>query len=628
MSETVQGGTGRATPRSAPGRGRGLLGLALAVVLGLAGVVAAPPVTSGAVEAQLTVNGRGWGHGRGMSQYGAYGYAVDHGWGFAQILDHYYGGTTAGTVPNSVITVELLSMNGRPLVVTGRQLRVNGAAVGAAARLTLQPDNSVRVESGTGCVSATWTPVPGTFTGNATRVTSAVPQSTLDDLVGICEATGVRAYRGSLSVVNSGGTQMTINHVRVESYLRGVVPRESPASWGSAGGGRGLEALKAQSVAARSYALASRRPVTGATTCDTTACQVYRGAGFRTAGWENLEAAATNQAIAATSGLVRLRAGVPVRTEFSSSSGGWTAGGVFPAVRDDGDDTSINPNRSWTVSMPMSTVAARLGTGSIRSIAVTGRNGLGADGGRVTSVRVVTESGATRTFTGAAVRSALGLKSDWFVLSGVTDAEARAVVRALYRDILGRAADAGGLTHWTSEIHRTGDARVVARGIVLSTERLHTFVRAEYSAALGRAPEAAGLAHWTRFLQAGASVPELQVFIYASDEALLNLGGGDLGRWVNGVYAGILGRQATTGDRAHWVGIARAQGRPAVVRAIAMSDEAGLRRLDRYYRTMLGRAPDPTGIATYLPLMRGNGDFLLPIEIGGSAEYWARAQTR
>ena len=65
----------------------------------------------------------------------------------------------------------------------------------------------------------------------------------------------------------------------MEDYLRGVVPRESPASWGDAAGGAGINALRAQAVAARSYAQAENR-YPYAKTCDTTTCQVYGGAGL------------------------------------------------------------------------------------------------------------------------------------------------------------------------------------------------------------------------------------------------------------------------------------------------------------------------------------------------------------
>ena len=65
----------------------------------------------------------------------------------------------------------------------------------------------------------------------------------------------------------------------MDDYLRGVVPRESPASWGDASGGKGMAALQAQAVAARSYAAAQNR-YSWAQTCDYQNCQVYGGAGL------------------------------------------------------------------------------------------------------------------------------------------------------------------------------------------------------------------------------------------------------------------------------------------------------------------------------------------------------------
>jgi SpoIID/LytB domain protein len=603
-----------------------MVGIALSAVLVTVGAAVVP---AQAADGQLTVTGHGYGHGRGMGQYGAYGYAVDHGWNHGQILAHYYGGTSLATdAGNPTIGVELTRFTNADTIVTGTSLALDGAAAGQPAMMLRKTAaGTVQVFRGPGCAGP-WTSWK-TVSSGAT-VASTGSQASLGNLVRMCEAGTAKGYRGVISVAVVGGTQYTLNRLTVDEYLRGVVPRESPASWGDAAGGRGLQALKAQSVAARSYALSSGARASGALTCDTTTCQVYGGAlSWSGSTITGLEDARTDRAVSETSGQV-MRAGnrAIARTEFSSSTGGWTAGGVFPAVQDLGDATASNPNRTWTVTKSYSQVATALGTGAIRSVAVTGRNGLGADGGRVTQVTVTTTTGATKQVTGSAFRSALGLKSDWFSVSGVSAQEAEAVVRALYQDILGREPDAEGLATWTTMVARDGDARQVARGIVGSTERLHTFIRAEYRAALKRAPEAAGLTHWTGYMQGGTNVPELQVFIYGSDEALLNLGGGDVGRWVDGVYSGILGRPASAAERSYWADVAARSDRPTVVRSVAMSDEAGLRRLDGYYATMLQRSPDHSGISTYLPLMRGNGDFLLPIEIGGSPEYWMRAQVR
>ena len=216
-----------------------------------------------------------------------------------------------------------------------------------------------------------------------------------------------RAYRGALGVVWDGSTLHTVNTVFMEDYLRGVVPRESPASWGDAVNGAGLNALMAQAVAARSYARTENR-APYAQTCDTTTCQVYGGAGLN---GTSLEDPRTDRAVATTTGDVMTLGGQVARTEFHSSSGGYTAGGTFPAVVDDGDVAS--PYHDWSVTLPRASVSAAFGVGPLQSITVLTRNGLGADGGRVLTVRV-TGTGASVVVTGEQFRTALGLRSSWF----------------------------------------------------------------------------------------------------------------------------------------------------------------------------------------------------------------------
>ena len=106
------------------------------------------------------------------------------------------------------------------------------------------------------------------------------------NVLGVCRPDGsVVHYRGTVEFWDTHVGTRTVNSVLVEQYVRGVIPREVPASWGDAP--NGMEALKAQAVAARSYGLSQDRaywvegpsgPTRYATTCDTTSCQVYGGA--------------------------------------------------------------------------------------------------------------------------------------------------------------------------------------------------------------------------------------------------------------------------------------------------------------------------------------------------------------
>ncbi len=617
-----------------PGRARRTAALLTGIVLGLSASLAAPSAAV-AVDAPVTITGHGNGHGRGMGQYGAYGYAVNLGWSYQQIVDHYYSNTTMANTGNPVIDVELTAMTGKDAVICAPGLTVDGTAVGKGCVLVR------RVAQGSFAVFAANTYTPGTdpgWTQWATRPTGLTVSTTADpanlaNLLRVWDSSSnSHGYRSNLVIADPGGTQYLFNRIDAETYLRGVIPREVPATWGSAGGGKGMQALEAQAIAARSYALSGSARPSGAKICDTTACQVYGGAftwavgaGAPTASENSL----TDTAVSSTAGQVRMLNGSIARTEFSSSTGGYTAGGTFPAVVDDGDATSNNPYHSWSTPTTLSAIASALGTGAIGSITVTGRNGLGEDGGRVTQVTVVTTTGARSTFTGAQVRTALGLKSDWFSLSGINPTEAQKVVQALYADILHRTPDAGGMVTWTNQILLTGSAGTTATGLSTSNERLTVFVTAQYQAALHRDPEPPGLAFWILKLQSGWTVPDLQAGIYGSDESLKVLGNGDIQTWIGAMYSSILGRNAGPAETAWWAAYAAKYGRQATVAGISHSEEAARVRLTAYYQTMLGRDPDGAGIASFVPvLMQGRGDILVPIYIGQSTEYWARAQTR
>ncbi|MGY1841088.1 MULTISPECIES: SpoIID/LytB domain-containing protein [unclassified Modestobacter] len=395
-------------------------GAAALVGVGLMGgaSLVAPATASAELTGDVVITGHGWGHGRGMGQYGAYGYATNHGWSYQQIVGHFYGGTTLGGQANGPITVALTARDNQDLLVTsGRDFVVGGVAVGAgsAARVQARPDGSYLLTTSYGCDQ------PGvwqTVVPNSRVVSTVDPGNDLHAMLSLCTAAGLKQYRGELSVVWANNAQRTVNTLAMEDYLRGVVPRESPASWGDGGGGKGMEALKAQAVAARSYAWSENR-WSWAKTCETTSCQVYLGAGSNHA---SLEDRRTDSAIAATAGVVLRNAkGAIQRTEFSSSTGGWSAGGTFPAVVDDGD--AISPHHNWSQTVPATTIGNAFGVGTLIDIKVTARNGLGADGGRVTKVDVV-GTAKTVSVTGANVRVQLGLKSDWFVIQGAGAAPA------------------------------------------------------------------------------------------------------------------------------------------------------------------------------------------------------------
>ena len=386
-----------------------VLGGALACTA-LAVLAPTPAAAASWPGGNVGITGHGYGHGRGMGQYGAFGYATIYGWTYPTILSHYYGGTTLTTRNLGNISVDLTAFDGQKQVVvtSGSPFTAGGVAIpaGRAALLRYVAAGSYQLATSAGC-GKPWSAAKPVKTG---VIRSSVAASSLSSMLNICSGGSTRAYRGSLSLTFGAGLARLVNVVAMDDYLRGVIPREALASWGDADGGKGMAALQSQAVAARSYSAAQNR-YSWAKTCDSQTCQVYDGAGLN-GNW--LEDSRTTTAVTSTTGKVLTNSSATiVSAEFSSSTGGWTAGGAFPAVQDLGD--TVSPYHNWSTSIPASTISQAFGVGTLQSITTTG-NHLGADGGRVLSAQIKGSSG-TVTVTGPQFRTALGLKSDWFVVA-------------------------------------------------------------------------------------------------------------------------------------------------------------------------------------------------------------------
>ena len=352
----------------------------------------------------IVIEGQGNGHGRGLSQYGAVGWSTIYGKDWTWILDHYYGGTSMGAVAvGTRMSVRLTAQDDLQTAVIaagGNAFWVGGAPGNFTSMVAREVASSggqytYQVWGKTGTAEcpasndslASWISLgPVTTAAGLASVTFSVPGA--DDpatpaasLLGVCDAAGaVRHYRGNIFASNgTSGENRTMSDVEIESYVRGVIPRESPASWADRGNGTGINALKAQAVAARSYGLAqgggiTNRRYTYAKTCDTTNCQVYGGAGTRTSATANIvvvEDSRSDRAVSETALMIRVRAAtplVPVSTEFSSSNGDRTAGVNFPAVDDAGDKIDYNPYSRWTRVLDLESFAARFGLATITKI--------------------------------------------------------------------------------------------------------------------------------------------------------------------------------------------------------------------------------------------------------------------
>ncbi|MFD1812096.1 SpoIID/LytB domain-containing protein [Rhodococcus gannanensis] len=353
-----------------------------------------------AADTPFTVSGRGNGHGRGMGQWGAYGYARNDGWSAERIVGHYYSGTELGQLAETRIGVRLVGLDGGTLNAfsdTGARVAGRDVAPGDGVHLTPTPGGGAGVVVTRGCDGEVlW---QGATDHPWIDPVDLGPDRPANEHLTLC---GGAAYRGSLGVALDGAEPRVLNNLDIEDYLLGVVPVEARADWADTGG---AEALRAQAIAARSYAAAEHR-YPYAETCDTQDCQVYGGS--------EKEDPRTTEAVRSTAGKVITRGGQPVAAEFSSSTGGYTAGGDFDAVEDLGD--SLSPNHNWTQTLTAGEIGKAFGVGELHSVSVVERNNLGTDGGRVTTLEVVGSDGTARV-SGKEARSKLGLKSDWFTVT-------------------------------------------------------------------------------------------------------------------------------------------------------------------------------------------------------------------
>jgi stage II sporulation protein D len=360
-----------------------LTGLALALAVSApAGVRAPSPTTPAAVTATtFLVSGRGWGHGVGMSQYGALGYAQD-GWTYDQILGHFYTGAELG--PSPVARVRVLVAEAKPSVtirsaapfrvrdVFGKTYPLQAGAVPLGPKLRVNVSGA-----------------PTELAGPVLFLPGTAPLE-VD-----------RPYRGEIAVSVTGQKLDAINVVGLEQYLQGVVAQEMPSAWPD-------EALQAQAVAARSYALAHRLSGKAFDLYADVRSQVYGGI----AG----EHPRTTAAVQATKGEVLLWEGKPIDALFHSTSGGATLDAVevfgkpVPYLVGVEDPHSVlSPVHRWG---PTPVAETTLRKGLKLRVPVRGLQLTRGPSGRVSTVQVTMSTGTTKV-SGATLRLAGGLRSTW-----------------------------------------------------------------------------------------------------------------------------------------------------------------------------------------------------------------------
>jgi stage II sporulation protein D len=352
----------------------------------------AVPATAGAAVRHV-VKGAGFGHGIGMSQYGAYGYALE-GSNYRGILEHYYSGTTLSSAPGAPVRVLLQPVD--PYIrfrgatnANGRGLRAGTTYVARLARSGI----SLKTSSGKRVATFASPLRVGAGGDDPVRLLGPALNSIRDGV-----------YRGVIEMIPDGGGLTAINVIDLDPYLKGVVAGEMPSSWP-------LEALKVQAVAARTYALATRKTTGSFDQYPDTRSQVYKGVVG--------ESVSSNAAVDQTAGEVLTYDGVPAVTYYFSTSGGHTENVEYSFVG--------SLSKPWLVGVPdpydhhspyHRWQATFSGASLDRALGAPGRfvrlkalqRGVSP---RVVRAQVIGTRGR-RTVSGPQVRAALGLRDTWF----------------------------------------------------------------------------------------------------------------------------------------------------------------------------------------------------------------------
>ncbi|WP_418276172.1 SpoIID/LytB domain-containing protein [Isoptericola jiangsuensis] len=409
---------------------RCLAGAVALLIAATGGLVAAAPATAADVPDEFTISGSGYGHGVGMSQYGAYQLARE-GRSAVKILQHYYAGSTAPyTSTASRVRVQVhgpdpygysgYGDSGRNTWVTirGGDWRVRKDGVGTVAQGSGTTTMKVRI----GTKGAVRIKVGGkVYKGDTMRIQwsgTTYWRSTGKKAVATIDGTHGSYRHGRLTVVNRKNVPNITNDLLLNTeYLYGIA--EMPSSWGLNSGAR---ALRAQAITARSYALSK---LTGKSACrchvvDDVRDQNYTGWNKENEGSGRYGAVWTKAVDAtvrsSTSARVLQVAGRPVAAHYFSSSGGRTANSedvwssALSYERSESDPYSLrapgNSYRSWTRTLTQSKARQLFGLNNVSSIKVTRT----WSSGQVRTLTATQPNGKTASISGKAdqVRSWVG----------------------------------------------------------------------------------------------------------------------------------------------------------------------------------------------------------------------------
>lgn len=363
----------------------------------------------GAAPTSWRLDGSGFGHGVGMSQYGAR-YLAGRGWSARAILARYYAGTTYDAVPDRQTIAVNLEQGASRVDLVGLATATSGGTVTVRTptrQVRASAGRQVRVTRTTAGVVASCSACGWSVSGS--RLLVDVYEARTDLQVG-----GHRYRYGQLVVTpGTGGGVDAVLHMRLhDEYLDQI--REVPWSWPRA-------ALEAQAAAARAYALrkvsAGLRSECACHVLDTVGDQVFHEVptGGDLSGWPQWRAAVRATGSSST-GYVPRYQGQIIEALYSSSNGGWSQasedvfGTAQPYLRsryDTASLTSLNPYRSWSRTVSGASLASAFGLPDVVSLDLSSRT----SGHGVATAEATSSSGRTARIAGTDLRRRLGLPS-------------------------------------------------------------------------------------------------------------------------------------------------------------------------------------------------------------------------
>ena len=395
------------------------------------------PAASAELPSQISITGKGYGHGVGMSQIGARGLAL-RGDTATAIMNYYFPGSDVVALPDD----QILRVNiGHQLTSASLKSNTPGMSLQLLAGDGIEPQflsvlsdkdsvklsvvgNQVGITTSQVGITTILTPVDQlTIRWSGTRYLSGI-----DSIISLTHTSKTKSYRyGQLQVkvvkdAKLGNRLEIVNQVRLhDEYLWGI--SEVPSSWPAA-------ALEAQAIASRSYAMSKVGKVQKS--CD---CELYSSitdqnfAGFAKEAepkWGAVwKAAVTRTSITETSGLTVTRNLLPIRTYFGSSTGGVTetsanawgtdVGYTFSVPDPWSLDPKLNPSYfTWKREISQALLAAAFGLPDIASLKIIALNQTGT----VKQIEGKSSAGKKVKLSGETFRSRCKLPSTWFALSG------------------------------------------------------------------------------------------------------------------------------------------------------------------------------------------------------------------